>query len=328
MVATDDAATRRRRNPRADRAAKTSPWDDGGRMSLADHLRELRNRVVKSALAIVPAAVLAYLFYKPILTRITEPVCQLHVAGTGSTQCSALVIAGVVAPFSLALKIALYGGIIIASPVWLWQLWAFVAPGLHRHERRYSMAFVGAGVPFFLAGAAVAYWAIPRALDFVQGFVIAQASVQIPIDEYLSFFLRMVLLFGLAFEFPLVLMLLNVAGVLSGRRIRSWWRVMVFLIFLFAAIATPTGDPWTMCILAAPLCVLYVVAMGLALLNDRRREARRLSAPDAQLSDDEASALDLTPSRLDDELEAGSRLERAPHGTPAPRRPERDDFGI
>lgn len=278
--------------------------DPEGRMPLGEHLRELRNRLFKSVLAIIVVTIVAAFFYRHILEIFQHPV--LKAAGCkGSADhlstgkaCATLTVSGVLGGFSLALKVALTTGVVVSSPVWLYQLWAFLAPGLHKNEKRYTLAFVATGVPLFVGGAALAYAILPQSVRIMLGFVPNHTVNLVPLDEFIDLVLRLVVVFGLAFELPLVLVLLNFTGVVTGRRMLGWWRGMVIGITVFAAIATPTGDPVTMCLLAAPIVFLYFLAMGVCFLNDRRR-ARRLAAdPDFSLSPDEASSLDHVPEQI------------------------------
>lgn len=270
------------------------PVDDQAAMSLIDHIRELRTRLLRSVLAIGVTTTLAWFFYDPLIRVLTDPVC-IHGQSRG---CGTLVITGVINPLATQLKVSLAAGLVLATPIWLYQLWAFIAPGLHRRERRWTVAFVGVGAPLFLGGGLICYWILPKAINVLLGFTPGGVNNLVPLDEYLVFVIRMILLFGVSFELPLVLVLLNVAGVLSAARMASWWRWMIVGIFVFAAIATPTGDPLTMTILAGPMCLLYAAALGVCTLNDRRRG--RTSDPDADLSPDEAAPLDTRPSRIDD----------------------------
>ena len=179
----------------------------------------------------------------------------------------------------------------LASPVWLYQLWAFVTPGLTRKERRYSFAFVAASLPLFLGGAALAWWALPKAIEFFNEFVPEGGTNYISANTSFSFVTRIILAFGIAFVIPVLLVALNLVGVLSGRALVRQWRITVFACFLFAAIATPTPEATTMCILAGAMCLLFGAAIAICLLVDRRR-ARRAGQDDlANLADDEASPL-------------------------------------
>ncbi|MGP8302968.1 twin-arginine translocase subunit TatC [Streptomyces inhibens] len=281
------------------KSARKQEKDPEGRMPLAAHLRELRNRLLKSVLAIGVVTIVAMWQYQAIAHFITGPVIDAvgcpngtAPAGPRAHPCAEITANGLLAPFTIMLKLSLTTGMVLASPVWLYQLWAFLAPGLHKHEKKYALSFVGAGAPLFLAGAYLAYAVLPTTAGALVGLTPSEWANLFPADEFLDIVTRMVLVFGVAFELPLLLVLLNFGGVLTGRRIMSWWRFMVLGITVFAALATPTGDPLTMSLLAAPIVVLYFGAAGICLFNDRRR---KLGNPDAGLSDDEASALDLTP---------------------------------
>jgi len=250
------------------------PPADGndGRMPLVEHLRELRSRVIRAMLAILAGAGVALAFYEPIINTLISPVCPEGLQAAG--QSCPLAVMDILGPLSLQLKVSLFGGLALSSPFWLYQLWAFLAPGLHRSERRWTYAFVATGVPLFLGGGALSYVLLPIAVKFLLGLTPGELENLIPVDHYLSFVLRMLLVFGLAFELPLVLVVGNLAGVLSGRRIASWWRAMVLGIFVFSAVATPTGDPLTMAALALPVCLLYAAAVVITLLVDRSRGRR------------------------------------------------------
>ena len=201
-----------------------------------------------------------------------------------------LVLQGVFDPFMLHLEIAFFFGLIVTSPIWLYQLWAFVAPGLYRREKRWTYAFVGIAAPLFALGAALAYFAMSRGLKYLLGLAPEHILVLPSVSTYLSYFLGMLLGFGLAFELPLLLLVLNVAGVLSHQFFRRWRRLMIFAVFLFAGIASPSPDPLTMLLLAVPCLVLVEIAEVIIWLNDRRRATR--ASLYAGLADDELAPLD------------------------------------
>ncbi|MCF6523205.1 twin-arginine translocase subunit TatC [Streptomyces sp. JJ36] len=280
---------------------KKPPRDPEGRMPLAEHLRELRNRLTKAVLAILAVTIGCAFFYKDIVSFLVEPLlssvgCE---NGTGRTDtgeaCAVLTVDGLLGPFTIALKVSLMSGLVIATPVWLYQLWAFLAPGLHQHERKYALWFVGAGAPLFVGGAVLAYKIMPQTAQVLLQFTPEDAQNLLRVDDYLDIVTRMVVVFGLAFELPLILVMLNLSGVLSGKRMLHWWRAMVLGIAVFAAVATPGGEPLTMITLTAPIVLLYFAAVGFSLLNDRRRNRRD---PYAGLDDDEASVLDHTPEAV------------------------------
>ena len=248
---------------------------DGGRMPLIEHLRELRRRVVKSSIAIMVGFVLGWILYNPIITKLAEPVCDLKKAqATGASHCGSLYINGVLGPLNLQIKVALLTGVIVMAPVWLYQLWAFIAPALHRKEKRNSIAFFVAATPFFAAGATLGYTVLPVAIRVLFGFTPNALSNLVKFDDYLDFVLRVILLFGIAFELPVFLVTFNAIGFLSGRAILKPWRIWIFAITLFIAGFTPSADPLSMLLLAIPLITLYFMAGGIALLNDRRRSRK------------------------------------------------------
>ena len=209
--------------------------------------------------------------------------------------------------FLLNLKIALWIGLIVAAPVWLYQLWAFIAPGLHRHERRYAYFFTAIAAPLFAAGAVLAFFVVAKGLHFLLEFTGDDIDVKLEITRYISFVTNMILIFGVAFEFPLIALMLNFVGMASARRLLSWWRVAVFAFFAFSAIVTPTPDPFGMTALALCLSALYFMAVGGAFLHDRHK-ARKAPVYDG-LDDDEVSPLEYDP----EPVEAGPQV-----GTTAP----------
>jgi sec-independent protein translocase protein TatC len=272
-----------------------------GRMPLMDHLRELRNRMIKAILAFVVGAIAGWLLFDPVWDFLKQPYCSLpqsQVIDQG--QCS-LFVNGIFSSFFLKLKISCIIGAVISAPVWLYQMWAFVAPGLYSRERRWTYVFLAAAVPLFFVGTALAYVTVDKGLAIFLGFVADDVKPLITVDSYLGYVLTMLLVFGLTFELPLFVVVLNLAGVLSSKRIRRFQRMILFGIFVFAAVATPSADPFTMLALALPTVLLFEIAALLAFLNDRRR-ARRPD-PYEGLSDDEASPLDL--DAIDAELEKG-----------------------
>ncbi|MFJ8084493.1 twin-arginine translocase subunit TatC [Streptomyces sp. NPDC096205] len=285
--------------------ARNKEKDPEGRMPLAEHLRELRNRLAKAVLAIIVVTVVAAFFYNDIIDFFTKPV--LDSVGCpdsfselakqkGDSPCAQITINGLLAPFTLALKVSLMAGVVLASPVWLYQLWAFVAPGLHRHEKKYAYAFVATGVPLFFAGAYFAYSVLPTTANVLIEFTPFGVDNLLPLDDLLDLVTRMVIVFGLSFELPLLLVMLNFTGAITGKRMLGWWRGMILGITVFAAIATPSTDPLSMLALAGPIWVLYFAAVIVALVNDRRRLRREALGP----ADDEASELDLTPDDIGD----------------------------
>ncbi|MEU9733285.1 twin-arginine translocase subunit TatC [Streptomyces sp. NPDC048002] len=285
------------------KSARKQERDPEGRMPLAEHLRELRNRLAKAMLAIVVVTIVAAFFYMDIISFFTEPILesvgcsksfeQLANASTDET-CAQITINGLLTPFTLALKVSLMAGVVLASPIWLYQLWAFVAPGLHKHERKYAYGFVATGFPLFLMGAFFAYKVLPATAKVLIEFTPFGVDNLLPLDDLLDLVTRMVIVFGLSFELPLLLVMLNFSGAITGKRMLGWWRGMIMGITVFAAVATPSTDPLTMMALAGPIWILYFLAVAVSLTNDRRRRRREAMGP----SDDEASDLDLTPEAI------------------------------
>ena len=263
------------------------------RMPLMDHIRELRNRLIKTALGLTVGVIIGWFLFGPAWTFITSPFC--HIAIHGVKGCDAnqhpLVVTGVFDSFFVRLKVAFVVGLVLSSPVWLYQIWAFVAPGLYRREKKWTFAFVGTAVPLFGLGGLFAYLAMSRGLHFLLGLAPGGVKPLITIDTYFGYVTAMLLIFGLAFELPLILVILNLAGALSHSFVRKWRRVMIFAVFVFAGAATPSPDPFSMLLLAVPCVVLVELAEVFVWLNDRRR-ARREAAFEAALDSGDLSSLD------------------------------------
>ena len=268
--------------------------DPEGRMPLMEHIRELRNRLVKAALALVLAMIVGFVFFDHIWNFVSHPFCAAVIdQHTGcKAQGDRLIVTGVFDPFMLRVQIAFFVGLIISSPVWLYQIWAFIAPGLYRREKRWAYLFVGTAVPLFAAGAVLAYFAMSRGLHYLLGLTPNGVTNLPTITNYLNYFQAMILGFGLAFELPLALVILNMAHILTHERFRKWRRLMIFCAFLFAGIANPSPDPVSMLMLAVPCVVLVEVAEVVVWANDRRRA--RIPDPYAGLADDEASPLEMS----------------------------------
>jgi sec-independent protein translocase protein TatC len=267
-----------------------------GRMPLMDHLRELRNRVVKIALVVLAGAIIGWVFYDRIFTFMGQPFCNA-VGGCNDHETGRyLVFSGVLDPFYFKVKIAIFAGVILGSPVWLYQLWAFVAPGLYRKEKRYTYAFLGGAVPLFALGCGFAYFAMDRGLKFLMGMAAPGTGTLYTADTYLGYWLAMVLGFALCFEVPLFLVMLNQIRVVTHERFKKWRRIIIFLIFVFAGIASPSPDPLTMLMLGGVVIVLVEAAEVFIWLNDKRYARTHpdlyANLPDNQLApieDDENS---------------------------------------
>lgn len=239
-------------------------------MPLLEHLREFRKRVVRSASAISLASIIGWFFYNEVITKLAEPVCDLAAAQrSNSNTCGSLYINGVLGPLNLQIKVALLTGVILSAPIWLYQLWAFIAPALHRKEKRNSIFFFVAATPFFAAGTYLGYSILPVAIKVLFGFTPESLTNLVKFDDYLDFVMRAILLFGIAFELPVFLVTFNLIGFLSGAAILRPWRIWVFCIVLFVAGFTPSADPLSMILLAVPLILLYLIS-GLFALADGR----------------------------------------------------------
>jgi len=273
-----------------------------GRMPLMDHIRELRNRVVKIALALVAGMVLGYVFFDPIWNFITRPYCRAvggcHTGSLGHT----LAVSSPLDGFYLHIKVAFVVGVILTSPVWLYQIWAFVAPGLYAREKRWTYIFLGTAVPLFLLGCYFALLVMGRGLHFLIGMVPQNTVAIFTADTYIGYFIAMILGFGLCFELPLFLVMLNLVGLLPHARFKKWRRVMIFCVFVFAGIASPSPDPITMLMLGA-VCVALVEGAELIVWANDRRRARLHPDPYAGLADDQ-----LSPTELPDDAENRSSL--------------------
>jgi sec-independent protein translocase protein TatC len=262
------------------------------RMPLLDHLRELRKRVLRSAIAVLIAFGGGWYFYNPIISTLAKPVCDLKAAQeAGSASCGALYISGVLGPLDLQIKVALLAGIIVSAPFWLYQLWAFIAPALHRKEKRTSVLFVAAATPFFAMGAALGYFILPVAIKALFGFTPESISNLVRFDDYLDFVLRLILLVGLAFELPIFLLTFNLIGFLRGKTILRPWRGWVFGIFLMVAAFSPTADPLSMVLLAAPLILLYFMAGAIAVQVDKRRDKKQLAIENGSMEIDAPTSI-------------------------------------
>ena len=271
---------------------------DDARMTLVEHLGELRRRVIIAALAIVIGTAVAFAFHDTLLHVITKPYCDLPARYRVVPGRCTLVVSGVLDPFTVTLRLSLYAGLLLSSPVWLWQVWQFVTPGLYEKERRYALAFVGTSVGLFASGAVVAYITMQNGLRFLLSFATGDIGSLLNFNNYLSYVVAMVLVFAVSFEFPLFIAMLNMVGVLPYSRLRRWIRGTIFGIFVFAAVATPSQDPFTMTALAVPMCLLFGGSLIFARVHDRRAARRAEASPYSGLADDELSPIDdgtLTP---------------------------------
>src|SRR5262245_52007036 len=263
-----------------------TPSDDDGRMTLTEHLRELRRRLFISICAIFVGFVLGWIFYDDIASFLIDPyTTTVHQLLKDQGIKSEPVIQRLGARFILPAKVALVSGLVISSPIWLYEIWAFIMPGLHRNERRWTLLFVAIAGPLFAAGVVLGYVVLPKGLTVLIGFTPQEVTNLVDLNSYLSFVLRILLVFGIAFEIPLFVILLNLAGVVRARHLSRWRSWIIFGTFVFAAVATPSTDPITMLLLAIPMVALFLLSEVIAQVVDRRRGLHHL--PDYAEYDDD-----------------------------------------
>ena len=257
-------------------------------MALSDHLRELRARLLRSALVLTAVFIACLFFYDELLDIIQRPYNQAADQLDASTQ-SEIVLNGVTAGLMLQLKLCGVAAIVLSSPYWLYQIWAFVVPGLHPNEKKWSRVFAAVAGPLFLLGVATGYYVLPKGIAVLIGFTPNEVTNLVEFTQFFSFITRMLLVFGIAFEIPLFVIMLNLAGVVSGRALGRYRPWIVIGTFVFAAVATPSTDPFSMLMLALPMLVLFLVAEVIARWSDRIR-GRGTRSTD-QWADDEVSPL-------------------------------------
>jgi sec-independent protein translocase protein TatC len=285
--------------------SRRAPRDPAGTMTLVAHLTELRNRVAKALLALLVATAIAFWWYEHGLGDfIRAPYCGLDPElryGDADTGCG-LLITDVFGGVFIRLKVSFLAGAVLSAPFWLYQLWAFITPGLKRNEKRYGVGFVAASTALFFLGAVLAYVSLSAGLKLLLSLAGDGVVVALTAQDYIGFVLSLLVAFGVSFEVPLIAVALNLVGVLSYEVLRKSRRWIFFLTIVFAAFVTPTQDPFTMLLMAGPMIVLFEVAIQIARVVDRRRAKRADVEHFHGLSDDEASPLDAQPSPLEDPL--------------------------
>ncbi len=264
--------------------------DPEGRMTLTEHLRELRNRVVKASIAVVAFGILGFVFRDPIIDALVDPFMD---AAGASGQEANLNLREMMDPLVVPLQIAMLTGLVLGAPVWIYQLWAFVTPALYRNEKKWALAVIGAAVPMFGLGVVLAIWLMPRAMEFLLSFTPMEFTNIVDFRSYLSFTIRLVLVFGIGFLLPVFVVLLNAVGVLRHETLGAARRWVIVGIFAFGAVATPTGDPLSLMVLSVPMWLLFEVAVLVCRFMDKRRDRVAGSG----LADDEA-----TPDEMLDDL--------------------------
>lgn len=263
------------------------PVGPDGRMALSDHLRELRARILKIAVVLLVGLVVSLFFFDQIFQLVLGPYDDAQQA-LGEDVDTQATIAGAGGPLMLYLKLCGLVSVILTSPLWLYQVWAFVLPGLHDKERTWSRVFAAVAGPLFLAGVALGYLTLPKGLEILIGLTPADLTNLVEFGDYLTFLIRTLLVFGIAFEIPVFVILLNLAGVLKGAALGAHRPWIVIGTFIFAAIATPSTDPFTMLFLAVPMVLLFGISEVIARILDRRRHEREERTA---LADDEMSEL-------------------------------------
>lgn len=269
-------------------------------MSVMDHLRELRRRLIWMLVYIAFGAIFGWIFYSHILDFLRAPYCQVpaRYRFTQNGQC-VLVYHGVLDGFTTRLKVSAIAGAVLTAPLWLYQIWAFITPGLRRNERKYTIVFVIVSSLLFATGMALAYFVLAKGLKIVIEQGGYGTAAQLTVSDYISFVTLMLVIFGAAFELPLIVVMANLAGALPAHVLKKSQRIAIFLIFLFAAVATPTTDPFTMCAMAIPMVLLYEGAVVFATVHDRRKARRRAEErAEEHLDDDTPSSIDPVPQPL------------------------------
>ena len=248
-------------------------------MSLSGHLRELRNRLFWSSIFLVAGSIAGWFMFDAVFAELQRPIVELSKeAGSNAT----INFPTVVSAFDVRLQVSIFLGVMMSSPVWLFNIWSFITPGLKKKERKYTIWFVVVAVPLFLAGTALAWASLPTFVQVLVGFTPAGSANVINASDYILFTIRILLVFGIAFVLPVVLVLLNFAGVITAQNILKSWRMAIFVSAVIGAIATPVAEPMAMFLLMVPLLILYFVAAGVATLHDKRL-ARKSAQIDLEL---------------------------------------------
>lgn len=249
--------------------------DPGGTMALVDHLKEVRYRVTISVIAVVLTSVASIFFYEELVSFIMQPYYTAEAQVKAANPAAELMVTndGVISPFTLAVIACVMAGLVAACPVWLYQVWAFVAPGLVSKEKKYALAFLGSAIPLFVLGCAVGYWVWPKGIAVMLSFTPQNMGIVnlLEMTAFLSMEIKIILVFGISFLLPVILIALNLAGIVKGYQLAKSRRFVIFGTFIFAAVATPSTDPFSMLALSLPMAILYFVAEIICKALDRRK---------------------------------------------------------
>jgi len=299
-----------------------------GSMPLMEHLYELRRRLTIASIALVIGGTLGFIWFNhdpfglPSLGRIlTDPYCSLDPSKranlSGVPGSCSLLATGVFDAFLLQMKVGVAAGIVLSSPVWLAQLWGFITPGLYANERKFATIFVSAAVVLFTAGAILAYYVVAQGLQVLLSFSADVVTVALSPDQYFGFLIALLVIFGVSFELPLLVVMLNQVGVLPAANLRKWRRGIIMTLFIFAAFATPGTDPISMVSLAVALTVLFEFALLIATAHDKRQARVAAARGLVEIDDDETSLLDDEPTLVPADYQA-SDLTAQPASTVKP----------
>ena len=260
------------------RNSRTKVASPDDRMTLTEHLAELRTRIIRSLLAMVIGIIVVLAAYGPVLRFLTKPYVSLC-ERKGPDFCTAnLQFLSPLEGFTTRLSISTYGGIILALPVIMWQVWRFIVPALHAKEKKYAIPFVVSSVALFALGGLVAYWTLDKALEFLIAWAGPDVEANFQISKYISLVGLMVAAFGIAFEFPVLLVFLQLVGVLSPQTLLKGWLYAIMAIFVIAAVITPSGDPYSMLALAIPMSLFYLISIVIGLIFQKRKRAAEAAA--------------------------------------------------
>jgi sec-independent protein translocase protein TatC len=281
-----------------------------GSMTLFEHLRELRYRLVVAATAIIVAMIICAFFYQEMYLLLLHPYSVAKTALEASKPGLKLQVVniGIAAPFSLAMKITLIAGLVVSAPVWLYQIWAFIVPGLLSKEKKWAIIFVIAASPLFAAGVALGYWIMPKGIAVLVGFTpqAVDTTNMLNVVDFLSFLIRVMLVFGVAFLIPVFVLMLNFLGVIKASQLAKARLYVIFATFVFGAVATPSTDPISMLALAIPMSLLFMAAEVIAHISDRRK-SRRLTTVDDDLALSGSVSEDKALRALSDDSSVGER---------------------